>query len=182
MLSNGVLYADAEWCALIRGSHRLVHLLLATVLLGRLRLLCRAQYCCLDGVVFAALFPSSVAAGFLISLPVHVCKLFILYSNNNYVHFARLIYIWFVTMPPPHTYSPVIVLRFHATSFHRFTTRNYHYTCSNSDDSLRHVDKIAKAWRQRTTKQKAWFRTDICPGTPLRKTSSNACNGFLASN
>lgn len=33
------------------------------------------------------------ASGFLISFPVHVCVLFILSSNNNYVCFARLMYI-----------------------------------------------------------------------------------------
>lgn len=43
---------------------------------------------------------------FFFMLPTHVCTIHFHSSNNNYVCFARLMYIWFVTMAPrEHTNS-----------------------------------------------------------------------------
>lgn len=65
-----------------------------------------------------------VANGFLISLPVHVCMLFILSSNNNYVCFARVLCTVLIcdngTPPTWHTHR----------SFSRETTTSVLSSCS----------------------------------------------------
>lgn len=80
--------------------------------------------------------------GFLISFPVHVCVLFILSANNNYVCFARLMYIWFVTMGTSSAYiftaysnirlkKKNIYTSRSVLSFRNDLTWNHHHTCSN---------------------------------------------------
>lgn len=75
---------------------------------------CCCCCCCTDGIfclysqVWFLLWKlSSIHSGFLISFPAHVCMLFILPSNNNYVCFARLMYIWFVTIACAHCTSTI---------------------------------------------------------------------------
>lgn len=107
------------------------------------------------------------ASGFLISFPVHVCVLFILSSNNNYVCFARLMYILICDNSAhiQRIHGALLVKKTLSTTSIRWLfypsvlpfnvdklTGNYYHrtcTCSNDGDSVCHIDQILWYYKQK---------------------------------